>query len=55
MRWNRASDHPDPTIVKVPFAELRAHLPIDTPVVDAEQRRAQLRARREGAQFRRIW
>ena len=55
MRWNRASDHPDPTITKVPFTELRAHLPADTPVVDTEQRREQLRARRVGAQLRQVW
>ena len=55
MRWNRASDYPDPTIKKVPVAEVRDHLPADTPVVTPEQRREQLRARREGAQLRRIW
>jgi hypothetical protein len=55
MRWNRASDYPDPTIEKVPFADVRAHLPTDTPVVTPEARQAQLRRRREGAQLRRIW
>jgi hypothetical protein len=55
MRWNRASDYPDPTIKKVLVAEVRDHLPADTPVVTPEQRRESLRARREGAQLRRIW
>ena len=55
MRWNRASDYPDPIITKVPFDEIRAHLPEDTPVVTPEQRREQLRARREAAQLRRLW
>ncbi len=55
MRWNRASDHPDPTIRKVPFADVREHLPADTPVVTPAERREQLRLRREGAQLRRIW
>jgi hypothetical protein len=55
MRWNRASDYPDPTIKKVPFAEIREHLPEDTPVVTPEQRKEQLRIRREGALLRRIW
>jgi len=55
MRWNLASDHPDPTMKKVPFAEVREHLPADTPVVTPEERREQLRIRREGAQLRRIW
>ena len=55
MRWNRASDYPDPTMTKVAFADLRKHLPDDTPVVTPEERREQLRLRREGAQLRRIW
>ncbi len=55
MRWNLASDYPDPTITKVPFAELRAHLPADTPVVTPADRAEHLRRRREGAQLRRIW
>ena len=55
MRWNRASDYPDPTIKKVPFADVRQHLPADTPVVTPAERIEQLRVRREGAQLRRIW
>lgn len=55
MRWNRASDYPDPTMKKVPFAEVRKHLPDDTPVVTPAERAEQLRLRREGAQLRRIW
>jgi hypothetical protein len=55
MRWNRATDYPDPTIKKVPVAEVRDHLPSDTPVITSEVRQQQLQARREGAQFRRIW
>jgi len=55
MRWNRASDYPDPTIKKVPFADVRKHLPADTPVVTPAERHEHLRLRREGAQLRRIW
>jgi hypothetical protein len=55
MRWNLASSYPDPTIKKVPVAEVRDHLPPDTPVVTPDERREQLRRRREGAQLRRIW
>ena len=55
LRWNRATDYPDPTIKKVPVAEVRDHLPADTPVVTADERQRRLQARREGAQFRRIW
>jgi hypothetical protein len=55
MRWNRASDFPDPVIKKVPFAEIRKHLPADTPVVSPEERRRLLRIRREGALLRQLW
>jgi hypothetical protein len=55
MRWNRASDYPDPTIKKVPLGEVRNHLPEDTPVVTPAQRRQGLRHRRDSAQLRRIW
>ncbi|MFN8028683.1 MAG: hypothetical protein U0W40_20695 [Acidimicrobiia bacterium] len=55
MRWNHASEYPDPTIKLVPFAELRDHLPADTPVVTPEERAESLRARREAIQFRRNW
>ncbi|MBV8348443.1 MAG: hypothetical protein JOZ49_13175, partial [Mycolicibacterium sp.] len=33
MRWNQSTDYPDPTIKKVPFTDIRDHLPADTPVV----------------------
>jgi hypothetical protein len=55
MRWNRASDYPDPAIRKVPFEEVRRHLPQDTPTVTPLERAEHLRRRREGAQLRRIW
>jgi hypothetical protein len=55
MRWYRATQHPDPTVMKVPFAEIRTHLPADTPVVDGADRAQRLRRRREGAQLRQLW
>jgi hypothetical protein len=55
MRWNQATDYPDPTIKKVAFSAIRDHLPADTPTVTPEERKQQLRVRREGAQLRRIW
>jgi hypothetical protein len=55
MRWNRASDYPDPTIQKVALADVRKHLPADTPVVTPQERAKQLRDRREAVQLRRIW
>jgi hypothetical protein len=55
MRFFMADEYPTPTIQKVKVADVRSHLPADTPVVSPEARREQLRARREGAQLRRIW
>lgn len=54
-RWYRCSDHPEPRLAKVKFADIRAHLPAGTPVVTAEARAEALRARRLGAQLRRKW
>jgi hypothetical protein len=39
----------------VSVAEVLAHLPADTRTVTADERTAQLRERRIGAQLRRIW
>jgi hypothetical protein len=55
MRFNRASDYPEATVTKVAVADVRDHLPADTPVVTPAEREEQLRRRREGAQLRRIW
>jgi hypothetical protein len=55
LRWFVASDHPDPVVTKVPFDEVRSHLPADTPVVTREERTVQLQDRREAALLRRIW
>lgn len=54
-RWYQADALPIPTLKTVPFAELRQHLPADTPRVSTEERGEQLRARRIGAQLRRRW
>lgn len=54
-RWNGCSSTPFPTVTKVPLAELRRHLPADTPQVTTQQRAEALRERREGAQLRRRW
>ena len=55
MRLYRTNESPEATVTKVPVAEVRAHLPADTPLLTLAERRQQLRARREGAQLRRIW
>jgi hypothetical protein len=54
-RFYRADDYPKATVTKVPVAEVLEHLPADTPVLTPEEREAQLRHRRTGAQLRRIW
>ena len=54
-RWFQCSSTPVPSVKKVRLAEVRDHLPPDTPVVSPEQRRAILRQRRIGAQLRRRW
>ncbi|MFY9328622.1 MAG: hypothetical protein WAO76_11485 [Georgfuchsia sp.] len=54
-RWMQCSSAPLPTLRKVPLAEIRRHLPGDTPVVSVQERAESLRARRLGAQLRRRW
>lgn len=54
-RWTDCSSQPMPTITKVKLAELRKHLPADTPRVSAAEREQALRLRRKGAQLRRRW
>jgi hypothetical protein len=55
MRWNHASDHPEPRVTKVPFSSVRDHLPADTPIVSPAERKEALQRRWEEAQFRRWW
>ncbi len=54
-RWNQASSAPCPSIERIKLADVRAHLPKDTPVVSPAERDLALRARRRGAQMRRKW
>ena len=54
-RWHRAKSYPMPTIRKVPFADIRKHLPADTPRVTPAERDKALRARNIGMQLRRRW
>ncbi|MEE3331612.1 MAG: DUF1214 domain-containing protein [Myxococcota bacterium] len=46
-RWIWTKDKPTPTTKVVPFKELKQHLPSTTPAFSAEQRREQIRVRRE--------
>ena len=54
-RWYGCSTNPVPTLTRVPLADLRRHVPADTPILTAAEREAQLRTRRLGAQLRRRW
>jgi hypothetical protein len=54
-RWYGADSHPMPTITKVPFKDIRKHLPADTPTVTPAERDTAIRARNIGLQLRRRW
>lgn len=45
LRWYKAQGTAVPTVTRVPFGEVRAHLPADTPTVTPQQRAAQLEKR----------
>jgi Protein of unknown function (DUF1214) len=54
-RWKECSSYPRPEAKRVPLAELRDHLPADTPHVSPQERDAVLRLRRRSAQMRKRW
>jgi hypothetical protein len=54
-RWYDCDSEPVPTIRRVKFAELRRHLPADTPVVSPAARAEELRLRVRACQRRRRW
>jgi hypothetical protein len=54
-RWYECDRNPMPTIKRISLADLRAHLPVDTPVVTASERAEQLRERVRACQRRRRW
>lgn len=54
-RWNRCSDHPLPSLRRVPLTEVHWYLPENTPAITAEERQSSLRKRARGAQLRRRW
>lgn len=53
--WYKCSSHPVPTLKKVKLAEVRDHLPSNTPVIDAQERDARIRARARSLQMRTKW
>jgi len=54
-RWYACSSEPVPTLKRVRLADVRDHLPADTPFVDENERKERLRERHIGAQLRRRW
>jgi hypothetical protein len=54
-RWYDCDSEPVPTLRKVKLAELRDHLPPDTPSVTPEERAGELRRRVRACQRRRRW
>ncbi|MEZ5742320.1 MAG: hypothetical protein R3D89_00980 [Sphingomonadaceae bacterium] len=54
-RWYDCSSEPLPTIKRVKLAELRQHLPADTPTITPAQRAEELRIRVRACQRRRRW
>lgn len=54
-RWYKADTLPIASLKRVPVKELFQHLPADVPRVTPDERAAQLRMRRIGAQLRRRW
>jgi hypothetical protein len=54
-RWYDCDSEPLPTITRVKLADLRNHLPSDTPTVTPEERAEELRIRVRACQRRRRW
>jgi hypothetical protein len=54
-RWTQCESHPLPTLKRVKLADIRQHLPAETPVVSESERSELLSERRLGAQLRRRW
>jgi hypothetical protein len=54
-RWHKASDFPEPRVLRVRATDLRQHLPADTPVVNQAQRQEARRVRIAHYQSRRRW
>lgn len=54
-RWTECDAKPVPEVVKVKLADVRAHLPAETPAITAQQRERILRDRRAAQQQRPLW
>jgi hypothetical protein len=55
VRWNNCTAAPNPVATKIKLAEVRAHVPAETPAINAAERENTLRDRRLGAQMRQRW
>ncbi|WP_082826116.1 DUF1214 domain-containing protein [Croceicoccus estronivorus] len=55
MRWKVPSDAPDATVTRCKVADVRQHLPADTPIYTAEERAEAIHKRRVGYQLRKHW
>jgi hypothetical protein len=53
--YQAVANDPEASVTKVPVTEVLEHLPSGTALLTPEERRAQWRLRRTGAQLRRIW
>jgi hypothetical protein len=54
-RWTECDSTPTPTATVIQLAEVRRHLPADTPTVSASERDATIRERRMAVQLRKRW
>jgi Protein of unknown function (DUF1214) len=54
-RWYDCDSCPTPSLTRVKLADLRKHLPVDTPFVTLEERASELADRVRGCQRRRRW
>ena len=55
LRWKLPSDAPDPTVVRCKVADVRKHLPEETPAYSKAEREEAIRRRRVGYQLRLHW
>lgn len=55
LRWKLPSDAPDPVVTRCKLADVRRHLPAETPACSREEREEAIRRRRVGYQMRQHW
>lgn len=54
-RWYRCDSQPMPTLTRVRLADVRQHLPSDTPTITVSERSAAIHSRARSVQLRRRW